>query len=62
MALPLPYEAREKEGRAIMHEAVSPAKVWMMESCVLYKSDLRSSGAVYTELRSFTLCGDPSPD
>jgi RNA 2',3'-cyclic 3'-phosphodiesterase len=46
--------AGEAERRAL-------AGSWKLDRCVLYKSELRSSGAVYTELKSVRLGEDEDP-
>ncbi len=44
-----------REGRLAVEAVATPSGSWTIDRCALYKSELRSSGAVYTELRGIDL-------
>lgn len=44
-----------REGGLAVEAVASPAGSWEIDRCALYKSELRRSGAVYTELRGVDL-------
>jgi RNA 2',3'-cyclic 3'-phosphodiesterase len=52
-----------RELEALLGEAGRRALAgsWILDRCVLFKSELRSSGAVYTELKSVRLGSDDDP-